>query len=72
MGPEVWELLVQDLAKQKTHSAIENTFSTFQLPLWTGKGEAYKELLFEKVFPGVFNNSQMNSPILYKPHRHVT
>lgn len=48
MGPEVWELLVQDLAKQKIHSAIENTFSAFQLPLWPGKGEALQGALIRK------------------------
>lgn len=63
---------MQDPAKQKTYSDVENIFSAFQLPLWPGKRETGKELLFERVFPGVFNNSQMSSPILYEPHRHVT
>lgn len=52
---KVWQLLVQGPTKQKMCSAVENIFSTFQVPLWPGKGETGRELLFERVFPGVFN-----------------
>lgn len=67
MVPWSLELFVQDQAKHKIYSAVENIISTFQLLLGPKKERA---LIW--VFPGVFTDSQTTFPIHYDPHRHVT